>query len=62
MHIKFNNIYNGALKEEALCVLVLPLTLSQTSPGFIFTNHSQDYSLSFSLRFSNLNVTQLLIG
>ena len=26
------------------------------------TNHYQEHSLSFSLRFANLNVTQLLIG
>ena len=38
------------------------LTLSQTSPGSVFTNHSQEHSLSLSPRFANLNVTQLLIG
>ena len=31
-------------------------------PGPVFTNHSQEYSLSFYPRFVNLNVTQLLIG
>ena len=31
-------------------------------PGSIFTNHSQEHSLSFSPRFANWNVTQLLIG
>ena len=30
--------------------------------GPVFTNHSQERSLSFSPRFINLNVTQLLIG
>ena len=30
--------------------------------GPVFTNHSQEYSLSFYPRFVNLNVTQLLIG
>ena len=28
----------------------------------IFTNHSQEHSLSFSPRLVNLNVAQLLIG
>ena len=32
------------------------------SAGPVFTNHSQEYSLSFYPRFVNLNVTQLLIG
>ena len=31
-------------------------------PGFRFTNHAQEYSLSFSPRFAIMNVTQLLIG
>ena len=31
-------------------------------PGSVFTNHSQEHSLSLSPRFANLNVTQLLIG
>ena len=31
-------------------------------PGPVFTNHSQEHSLSLSPRFANLNVTQLLIG
>ena len=30
--------------------------------GPVFTNHSQEHSLSLSPRFANLNVTQLLIG
>ena len=30
--------------------------------GSVFTNHSQEYSLSFSPRLANLNVTQLLNG
>ena len=33
-----------------------------TLPGPVFTNHSQEHSLSLSPRFANLNVTQLLIG
>ena len=33
-----------------------------SSPGSVFTNHSQEHSLSLSPRFANLNVTQLLIG
>ena len=36
-----------------------PLTWSS---GSVFTNHYQECSLSFSPRFVNLNVTQLLIG
>ena len=32
------------------------------SPGSVFTNYSQEHSLSFSPRFVTLNVTQLLIG
>ena len=31
-------------------------------PGSVFTNHSQEHSLSLSPRIANLNVTQLLIG
>ena len=31
-------------------------------PGSVFTNHSQEHSLSLSPRFANWNVTQLLIG
>ena len=31
-------------------------------PGSVFTNYSQEHSLSFSPRFVTLNVTQLLIG
>ena len=31
-------------------------------PGSVFTDHSQEYSLSFSPRLTNLNVTQLVIG
>ena len=34
----------------------------KTNPGSVFTNHSQEHSLSLSPRFANLNVTQLLIG
>ena len=30
--------------------------------GPVFTNHSQEHSLSLSPRIANLNVTQLLIG
>ena len=30
--------------------------------GPVFTNHTQEISLSFSPRFANWNVTQLLIG
>ena len=30
--------------------------------GSVFTNHSQEHSLSLSPRFANWNVTQLLIG
>ena len=30
--------------------------------GSVFTNHSQEHSLSFSPRFANWNMTQLLIG
>ena len=30
--------------------------------GYVFPNHSQAHSLSFSPRFVNLNVTHLLIG
>ena len=32
------------------------------SSGSVFTNYSQEHSLSFSPRFVTLNVTQLLIG
>ena len=42
-----------------------PLLLEQCSSytsRSTFTNHSQDNSLSFSSRFVNLNVTQVLIG
>ena len=30
---------------------------SQVLPGSVFINHSQEHSLSFSLRFANWNVT-----
>ena len=31
-------------------------------PGPVYINHSQEYSLSFSPSFENLNATQLPIG
>ena len=34
----------------------------QINSGPVFTNHSQEHSLSLSPRIANLNVTQLLIG
>ena len=50
------------LRQAYYYITIFSLTLSQTSPGPVFTNHSQERSLSFSPRFINLNVTQLLIG
>ena len=40
----------------------VPLFGEGHTPGPVFTNHSQERSLSLSPRFANLNVTQLLIG
>ena len=42
--------------------MALVLLLSGSHTGSVFTNHSQEHSLSLSPRFANLNVTQLLIG
>ena len=38
------------------------LLWTHKKPGSVFTNHSLEHSLSFSPRFANLNVKQLLIG
>ena len=35
---------------------------SSDRTGSVFTNHSQEYSLSFSPGFAHWNATQLLIG
>ena len=40
---------------------VLLYVVDQTT-GLVFTNLSQEHSLSFSPEYVNLNVTQLLIG
>ena len=45
-----------------ISVDVSRLQAKATFPGPVFTNHSQEHSLSLSPRFANLNVTQLLIG
>ena len=45
-----------------LGISVLRVILFTIKPGPVFTNHSQEHSLSLSPRFANLNVTQLLIG
>ena len=37
-----------------------PLVLK--APGSVFTNHSQEHSLSLSPTFANWNVTRILIG
>ena len=40
----------------------MSLIMDLIGPGPVFTNHSQEHSLSLSPRSANLNVTQLLIG
>ena len=36
--------------------------LDLKTPGSVFTNHSQEHSLSLSPTFANWNVTRILIG
>ena len=52
-----NKVSDFKTGELNFCSAILD---QQTLPGFVFTNHSPDF-FSFP-KFSNLNVTQLLIG
>ena len=52
----------GERRKNAGKKVRLNRVLNSQPPGPVFTNHSQEHSLSLSPRFANLNVTQLLIG
>ena len=48
---------------KATCAAIAPLFIMIIKyPRPIFNSHSQEHSLSFSSRFVNLKVTQLLIS
>ena len=53
LNISQSTLYYKLIKDQAACFVLY---------GSVFTNHSQEHSLSFSPRFANWNVTQLLSG
>ena len=62
--------FNWSVKNQSTILFKICRTMSYfpgcldkvSNPGSVFTNYSQEHSLSFSPRFVTLNVTQLLIG
>ena len=58
-----SEILTKALQRKVLCLQKAShLGHQVTSPGSVFTNHSQDICSSFSPKFTNWNVTQFRIG
>ena len=59
------NLYNVEMTQcvhRSKVVMSTKICIKQRLSKSVLTNHSQEYSLSFSPRFANWNITQLLIG
>ena len=59
--IRDHEVKVNQMSRFLTCSIIGPMCRLDAS-GSVFTNHSQEHSLSFSPRFVNLNVTQHVIG